>query len=57
LHANNWVTLVQDTELDSILDTPLQTAVNILLPWDLLEVGLGFGEIEGVDTTVKVGIL
>ena len=57
LHADDGITLVENTELDRVHDAPLETAVNILLPWGLLEVGLLLGEEEGVDATVQVGVL
>lgn len=57
LHADNGVALAQNTELDSVHDTPCKTAVDILLPWGLLEIGLLLGEEEGVDATVQVGVL
>jgi hypothetical protein len=54
LDTDDSVTLAEHTKLDSVHDTPLETAVDILLPWFALEVGLVLGEIEGVDTTVQV---
>jgi len=57
LYTDNGLVLWQDTKLDRVLDTPLETTVDILLPRDGLEVGLVFGEVEGVDTTVEVRIL
>jgi hypothetical protein len=57
LDTDNRVALAQNTELDSVHDTPLEAAVDILLPWALLEVGLLLREEEGVYTTVQVGIL
>jgi hypothetical protein len=57
LHADNRVALAQDTELDGVHDTPLKTAVDILLPGRLLEVRLLLGEVEGVYTAVQVGVL
>lgn len=57
LHTDDWGTLFEDAELDCIHDAPLQTAVNILLPWRSVKVGLCFGEVEWVDTAVKVGVL
>lgn len=41
----------QGVELQSTLNAPLDALVNILLPVDLGEVGLGLGEQEGVDAT------
>jgi len=57
LHTDDCLVLREDTKLDRVLDTPLETTVDILLPWNVLEVGLVFGEVEGVDTTVQVRIL
>lgn len=57
LHADNGITLAEHTELDGVHDAPLKTAVDILLPWSLLEVGLLLGEVEGVYTAVQVGVL
>lgn len=45
----------QDVKLESVVDSPLDSAINILLPVDLSEVGLLLGEQEGVDTTVQMG--
>jgi hypothetical protein len=57
LHANDWITLAENTELDCVHDSPLQTAVNILLPWLCLEVGLRLGEVEWVNAAVQVRVL
>jgi hypothetical protein len=57
LHTDDGVTLAKNTELDGVHDTPLQTAVNILLPWFGLEVWLLFGEVEWVNAAVQVGVL
>lgn len=57
LHANDRVTLVKNAKLDGIHDTPLEAAVDIFLPWRALEVGLGLGEVEGVNTTVQMRVL
>lgn len=57
LHANDSIALAKYTKLDSVHDTPLQTAVDILLPWRVIEVRLGLGEVEGVDTAVQVRVL
>jgi hypothetical protein len=54
LYANDWISLAENTKLDGVHDSPLQTAVNILLPWLRLEVGLLLGEVEWVDTAVQV---
>jgi hypothetical protein len=56
LDTDDGVALVEHTELDGIHNTPLETAVNILLPWLLLEIGLLLGEVEGVYTAVQVRV-
>ena len=57
LYTNYSVTLGQDTKLDGTHDTPLETTVDILLPWAGLEVGLLLREVEWPDATVKVRVL
>ena len=57
LHTDDRIALAEHTELDGVHDTPLQAAVNVLLPWLCLEVGLLFGEIEWVDAAVQVRVL
>lgn len=57
LNTDNRVTLVNDTQLESVGDTPLEASVNILLPDLDVEVRLLLREVEGVDTAVQVGIL
>lgn len=57
LNADDGVAAVQYTELDSVHDTPLEAAVDILLPGLGLEVGLLLVEQEGVHATVQVRIL
>lgn len=54
LDDNDGVAGGEGVELESVLDSPLDAAVDVLLPVDLVEVGLGLGEVEGVDTTVQV---
>lgn len=56
LNTDNAGTLLDYTKLDTVVDTPLQTTVDIFLPDLDIEVGLIFGEVEGVDTAVQVGI-
>ncbi len=56
LHTDHRIALLQNTELDGVLDAPLQPLVDVLLPRDALEVGLGFGVEEGVDAAVEVGV-
>ena len=57
LHTHHLVTLLQDTELDRLGDTPLQAAVNIHLPAGGFEIGLLLGEKERVYATVQVRVL
>ena len=57
LDADNVVGLVDDAELETVVDTPLEAAVHVLLPDLDIEVGLRFGECEGPDATVQVRIL
>ncbi len=57
LDTDDGVALVEDTELDRIHDAPLQTAVDIFLPRGAVEIRLGFGEVERIDTAVQVGVL
>jgi hypothetical protein len=56
LDANDGVTLLEHTKLEGVADTPLETLVDILLPGDLLEVGLLLVVVEGVDTAVQVRV-
>jgi hypothetical protein len=57
LHADDGSALLENTELDRVHDAPLETAVNVLLPWRCLEIGLLFREVEGVYTAVQVRVL
>ena len=57
LDADNVVALVDDAQLETVGDTPLEATVDILLPDLDVEVRLLLGESEGPDTTVQVGIL
>lgn len=57
LDTDDVVALVDDAELESVVDTPLEAAVHILLPDLNVEVGLGLGECEGPDATVQVRVL
>lgn len=57
LDTDHRVALVKDTKLDGIHDSPLQTAVNVFLPWSGVEVWLLFGEIEGVYAAIQVRVL
>lgn len=56
LNNDNGFALVEDLEANAVAETPLDATINILLPVDLAKVGLGLGEKEGVDATVKVGV-
>jgi hypothetical protein len=57
LNTDDGVALVDDAELETVVDTPLEAAVDILLPDLDVEVGLALGEVEGPDTAVQVGVL
>ena len=57
LDTDHRIALVKDTELDGVHDTPLQTTVNVFLPWSGVEVRLLLGEIEWVYATIQVRIL
>lgn len=56
LDTDDAGTLLDNTKLDAVVNTPLQATVDILLPDLDVEVRLDFGEEEGVDTTVQVRI-
>lgn len=57
LHTDDVVALVDDAELETVVNTPLEAAVNVLLPNLNVEVGLGLGECEWPDATVQVRVL
>ena len=57
LNTDDRVALVDDAELETVVDTPLEAAVDVLLPDLDVEVGLALGEVERPDTTVKVRVL
>lgn len=57
LHTHHEVAFIQNAELDALRDTPYQTLVNILLPISILEVRLGLGKEERIDTAVEVRVL
>lgn len=57
LHAHDRIALVQHTQVDGVLDAPLEATVDVLLPWHLSEVGLRLVEEEGIHATVEVGVL
>lgn len=52
LHADDRIATLEYTEIDAVADAPLQTAVDVFLPWLLAEVGLGFAEEEWVHAAV-----
>lgn len=52
LHGNDDVTLVEQTKFYGLVNSPPQTLVNIVLPYNLVEIGLSFRVNEGVYTTV-----
>lgn len=52
LYADHVVAFVQDTQSDGFLDTPLETAIDVFLPYRLVEVWLLFWEEEGIDAAV-----
>ena len=56
LNDNDRLTLIEDTQGDSVGKTPLDAAIHILLPVDLAKVRLGFGEEEWIHATVKMGV-
>ena len=56
LDTHDRIALGEHAELDSLADAPLETLVDVLLPVDTAEVGLGLREEEGVDATVEVRV-
>lgn len=56
LDANHGVALVENTELDSVHDAPLETPIDVFLPRLRVEVGLGLREEEWIHAPVKVGV-
>lgn len=57
LDTDDGIALAKNAELDGVHDTPFQTAVDILLPWRGVEVGLLLREVERVDATVQMRVL
>ena len=57
LHTDDHIPLVEHAELDGLGDAPFEAAVDVFLPVDFFEVGFLFGEVEGVDAAVEVGVL
>jgi hypothetical protein len=56
LNTDNAVALLDNTKFDTVVDTPLETSVNVFLPDLDIEVGLCLGEIEGIDAPIQVRI-
>lgn len=56
LDNDNGVVLGQDVQLHGLGNTPLDTAVDILLPVNLGEIGLRLVEVEGVHATVQMAV-
>lgn len=56
LHGDDDVTLAEQTKTHGLLHSPPQTLVNVVLPYSLVEIWLGFGIDEGIDTTVQVRV-
>lgn len=52
LDADDVIAPAENAELDGFADPPLETAIDILLPIILAEVGLLLWEDEGIDTTI-----
>ncbi len=57
LHADDGIALGEHAQPDGVGDAPLQALVHVLLPVDLIEVGLLVGEEEGIDAAIEVGVL
>jgi hypothetical protein len=57
LHTHDGIASVQDTKFHGIGDTPCETAVDVLLPWHLVEVWLLLWEPEWVDAAVEMRVL
>lgn len=57
LDTDDVVALVNNAELDTVGNTPLETAVDVLLPDLDVEVRLLLREEEWIDATIQVGIL
>lgn len=56
LNNDDSLTLGENVELECLSNTPLDAAINILLPVNLAEIWLLLGEVEWVDATVKVSV-
>lgn len=57
LNTDDIVPFGQDTELDGLGDSPLETSVDVLLPIVFVEIGLGLLKKEWVDATIQMRIL
>jgi hypothetical protein len=57
LYTHHTVTLADNTQLDTVGNTPFQTTVDIFLPDLDVEIWFLLGEVEGIDTTVEVRVL
>lgn len=57
LDADNWIAVVKDAELDGIHNSPLETEIYVLLPWDLIKVWFILRIDEWIDTAVQMRIL
>ena len=56
LNTDYAVTLVENTQSDSLANTPLETLVNIFLPVGAAEVRLGFWEFEWIHATIQMSV-
>ena len=54
LHADNHVSFTEDTQINGLLNTPLEPAIDVFLPIRFLEIGLVTGEYEGVYAAVQM---
>lgn len=52
LHGDDDVTLVNQTKAYGLVNSPPQTLVNVILPYNLGKIRLSFGVNEGINTTV-----
>ena len=57
LDTDDRVTLVDDSELETVVDTPLEATVDVFLPDLDVEIRLGLREVERPHTAVQVGVL
>jgi hypothetical protein len=56
LNTDYAVTLVENTQPDSLANTPLETLVDIFLPIRAAEVRLGLWEFERIHATVEMSV-